>query len=93
MGCPAITTCVMATTECECVTIIMIIVMIPTQFESTGGTTGIIFLLQARPSSVTPPPPPPLDVRVGGCLGGSEGGWVGEPKSQGGQFTPPPQYR
>ena len=39
-----------------------------------------------------PTPPPPLRV-FGRWVGGSESGWVGQPKSREGQLTPPPQYR
>ena len=42
--------------------------------------------VDGRQSSVTPPPPGFMD----GWVGYSEGGWVGQPKSREGRFTPPP---
>ena len=38
-------------------------------------------------------PPLPINWWVGEWARGWVGGWVGEPKSQGGQFTPPPPLR
>ena len=50
-------------------------------FVSLGNVGG-------RPNSVTPPPP--TTGYMGGRVGGSEGGWVGEPRFQRGHPPPPP---